>query len=271
MRTANRRVLWCRRGPRRRWRSCPAEPSQAAESDHSGDLRPFANWDAGQPQPWPCVEARVDRKEGFAGLVHERYAEPQRPADGPVISVPAGGWSNPRLQALVDQLGKATAAAKCLADELDELVVQLRYPTRHRRRWRSTNLLGGRSARSNAAPSDRLPPWRGQLPHRGMGRPRPHHHQRDQRHSVHADRPPAPRPHPLTGRRADHPRGGDSRPGPTRREPEPAANLQHQREAPRFAGEQRARTDPHAASRARNALTAQVARSRGRGDRLGAL
>jgi putative transposase len=48
-----------------------------------------------------------------------------------------------RLQALVDELDKGgfTAAAKCLADDLDALVVHLRYPTRHRRRWRSTNLL----------------------------------------------------------------------------------------------------------------------------------
>jgi transposase-like protein len=48
-----------------------------------------------------------------------------------------------RLQGLVDELDKAgyTAAAKCLADDLDALVVHLRYPTRHRRRWRSTNLL----------------------------------------------------------------------------------------------------------------------------------
>jgi putative transposase len=48
-----------------------------------------------------------------------------------------------RLQALVDQLDGAgyTAAARCLADDLDALVVHLRYPTRHRRRWRSTNLL----------------------------------------------------------------------------------------------------------------------------------
>jgi putative transposase len=48
-----------------------------------------------------------------------------------------------RLRALVDQLDKGgyTAAAKCLADDLDALVVHLRYPTRHRRRWRSTNLL----------------------------------------------------------------------------------------------------------------------------------
>src|SRR5215472_3868671 len=48
-----------------------------------------------------------------------------------------------RRQALVDQLDKEgfTAAARCLADDLDALVVHLRYPLRHRRRWRSTNLL----------------------------------------------------------------------------------------------------------------------------------
>jgi hypothetical protein len=33
------------------------------------------------------------------------------------------------------------AAARCLADDLDALVVRLRYPLRHRQRWRSANLL----------------------------------------------------------------------------------------------------------------------------------
>lgn len=48
-----------------------------------------------------------------------------------------------RLQALVNELEAAgyTAAAKCLAEDLDALVVHLRYPSTHRRRWRSTNLL----------------------------------------------------------------------------------------------------------------------------------
>ena len=48
-----------------------------------------------------------------------------------------------RLQALVDELehGGFSSAARCLADDLDAVVVHLRYPTRHRRRWRSTNLL----------------------------------------------------------------------------------------------------------------------------------
>jgi transposase-like protein len=48
-----------------------------------------------------------------------------------------------RLQELSDQFNAAgyTSAAKCLAEDLDALVVHLRYPIRHRRRWRSTNLL----------------------------------------------------------------------------------------------------------------------------------
>ena len=48
-----------------------------------------------------------------------------------------------RLGALVEQLDRAgyTAAARCLGDNLQALVVHLRYPPRHRRRWRSTNLL----------------------------------------------------------------------------------------------------------------------------------
>jgi putative transposase len=40
---------------------------------------------------------------------------------------------------LSDQ-GFASAAA-CLADDLEALCVHLRYPLKHRRRWRSTNLL----------------------------------------------------------------------------------------------------------------------------------
>ena len=48
-----------------------------------------------------------------------------------------------RLAALVSELERAgyASAARCLADDLDALVVHLRYPLRHRKRWRSTNLL----------------------------------------------------------------------------------------------------------------------------------
>ena len=48
-----------------------------------------------------------------------------------------------RLEVLISELKHAgyESAARCLADDLDALVVHLRYPLRHRNRWRSTNLL----------------------------------------------------------------------------------------------------------------------------------
>jgi putative transposase len=48
-----------------------------------------------------------------------------------------------RLQILISELEHRgyESAARCLADDLDALVVHLRYPLRHRERWRSTNLL----------------------------------------------------------------------------------------------------------------------------------
>ena len=48
-----------------------------------------------------------------------------------------------RLQVLISELEHAgyESAARCLAEDLDALVVHLRYPLRHRERWRSTNLL----------------------------------------------------------------------------------------------------------------------------------
>jgi transposase-like protein len=48
-----------------------------------------------------------------------------------------------RLQVVINDLEHAgyESAARCLAEDLDALVVHLRYPLRHRERWRSTNLL----------------------------------------------------------------------------------------------------------------------------------
>ncbi len=48
-----------------------------------------------------------------------------------------------RLGVLISELEHRgyQSAARCLADDLDALVVHLRYPLRHRERWRSTNLL----------------------------------------------------------------------------------------------------------------------------------
>jgi hypothetical protein len=46
-----------------------------------------------------------------------------------------------RLQVLISELEHRgyDAAARCLGDDLDALVVHLRYPLRHRERWRSTD------------------------------------------------------------------------------------------------------------------------------------
>ena len=59
-----------------------------------------------------------------------------------------------RLQVLIGELEHAgyEAAARCLAGDLDALVVHLRYPLRHRKRSRSTNLLSDRPAGSAGAP-----------------------------------------------------------------------------------------------------------------------
>jgi transposase-like protein len=48
-----------------------------------------------------------------------------------------------RLLVLISELEHRgyEAAARCLAEDLDAVVVHLRYPLRHRERWRSTNLL----------------------------------------------------------------------------------------------------------------------------------
>ena len=54
-----------------------------------------------------------------------------------------------RLQVLLSELGHRgyDAAARCLTEDLDALIVHLRYPLRHRERWRSTNYSRDRSAR----------------------------------------------------------------------------------------------------------------------------
>jgi putative transposase len=92
-------------------------------------LRPPALRRSPRAQP-PRQAARTSARAHPSGLLALDDATNER--DG-----------HQRLQALAGQLDKAgyTAAARCLADDLDALVVHLRYPARHRRRWRSTNLL----------------------------------------------------------------------------------------------------------------------------------
>jgi putative transposase len=98
-------------------------------------------------QCWPasdrqrcCVHRARNLYAKLPDRERERVKHAYWQALDEAISEPDG---KRRLQALVDQLDREgyVAAARCLADDLDALVVHLRYPLRHRRRWRSTNLL----------------------------------------------------------------------------------------------------------------------------------
>ena len=98
-------------------------------------------------QCWPASDRQhcaVHRLRNLLAKLPERERERVRAAYWQALDDATGERDGKqRLQALVDELDAAgyTTAAKCLADDLDALVVHLRYPTRHRRRWRSTNLL----------------------------------------------------------------------------------------------------------------------------------
>jgi putative transposase len=98
-------------------------------------------------QCWPASDRQrccVHRARNLYAKLPERERERVRQAYWRALDEAINARdAKQRLQALVDELdqGGFTAAAKCLADDLDALVVHLRYPTRHRRRWRSTNLL----------------------------------------------------------------------------------------------------------------------------------
>jgi putative transposase len=98
-------------------------------------------------QCWPASDRQhcaVHRLRNLLAKLPERERERVRQAYwGALDDATDERDGKQRLQGLVDELDAAgyTAAAKCLADDLDALVVHLRYPTRHRRRWRSTNLL----------------------------------------------------------------------------------------------------------------------------------
>jgi putative transposase len=98
-------------------------------------------------QCWPASDRQhcaVHRVRNLLAKLPERERERVRQAYWQALDDATNERDGKqRLQALVDELDTAgyTAAAKCLADDLDALVVHLRYPTRHRRRWRSTNLL----------------------------------------------------------------------------------------------------------------------------------
>jgi putative transposase len=98
-------------------------------------------------QCWPASDRQhcaVHRARNLVAKLPERERERIRGAYWRALDEATSERDGKeRLRGLVDELERAgyTAAAKCLVDDLDALVVHLRYPTRHRRRWRSTNLL----------------------------------------------------------------------------------------------------------------------------------
>jgi putative transposase len=98
-------------------------------------------------QCWPASDRQrccVHRARNLYAKLPERERERVKQAYWQALDdAISASDAKQRLKALVDELdaGGYTAAARCLADDLDALVAHLRYPPRHRRRWRSTNLL----------------------------------------------------------------------------------------------------------------------------------
>jgi putative transposase len=98
-------------------------------------------------QCWPASDRQhcaVHRVRNLLAKLPERERERIRGAYWEALDEAVSeSDGRKRLQALVDELDRCgyIAASKCLADDLDALIVHLRYPTTHRRRWRSTNLL----------------------------------------------------------------------------------------------------------------------------------
>ena len=138
-------------------------------------------------QCWPASDRQrccVHRARNLYAKLPERERERVKQAYwralGDAIS-PSD--ANQRLKALVDELdrGGYTIAARCLADDLDALVVHLRYPPRHRRRWRSTNLLERSLGEVKRRTKVIGPlPRRAELSHARLGRARPPDHPPDQ-------------------------------------------------------------------------------------------
>jgi putative transposase len=98
-------------------------------------------------QLWPSADRQrctVHRLRNLLAKLPERERERVRLAYWRALDEATGVEDGRRrVGALIAELDRAgyAAAAACLAEDLDALLVHLRYPLRHRRRWRSTNLL----------------------------------------------------------------------------------------------------------------------------------
>ncbi len=98
-------------------------------------------------QLWPQADRQrctVHRLRNLLAKLPERERERVRAAYWQALDeAEAVEDGERRMRRLIGELddGGYAAAAACLADDLDALLVHLRYPLRHRRKWRSTNLL----------------------------------------------------------------------------------------------------------------------------------
>jgi transposase-like protein len=117
----------------------------------------------------------VHRARNLYAKLPEREREPVKQAYRQALDDAIGERdAKQRLQALVDDLHTAgfTAAAHCLADDLDAPVVHLRYPVGHRRRWKVKEPARALAWRGQATHEGDGPlPRRDQLPHPRLGRP----------------------------------------------------------------------------------------------------
>jgi len=138
-------------GPSRRGtpdRPLPGTPLPRVETYSTGmSCTTPVSWEVAIEHCWPDSDRQHCAVHRVRNLL-AKLPEPQRDRVRHAYWQALDDAINPRdakqrLQSLVDELqtGGFGSAARCLADDLDALVAHLRYPTRHRRRWRSTNLL----------------------------------------------------------------------------------------------------------------------------------
>jgi putative transposase len=178
-------------------------------------------------QCWPASDRQhcaVHRIRNLLAKLPDRERERVRKAYWQALDDATGERDGKqRLGALVHELDRAgyTAAARCLADDLDALVVHLRYPTRHRRRWRSTNLLE-RSLGEVKRRTKVIGRFPGEtscltlvwavldlyITHATNGIK---FTQLERQHQVHPARTPAPQADQIRGHRTARPGGGDRR------------------------------------------------------------
>jgi len=98
-------------------------------------------------QLWPTADRQrctVHRLRNLLAKLPEREREQVRLAYWQALDqAESVNDGERRMRVLTGELDHAgyTAGAACLTEDLDALLVHLRYPLRHRRNWRSTNLL----------------------------------------------------------------------------------------------------------------------------------